>query len=206
MASAGNGLGRRDLFKGAVAAGLTAGLLGPSPARARPPSVLGTPAPWIPDRLQAPPRITQPAGTELFWNEVRKAFPLSDGYIHMNTGTTGSQPVFSLNNLAVYNAWKSRDPRDWQANLAEAFPDVWRTLAQRQADVAATYGANANEIVLSYNTSDACNLIFAGTPWKPGDRIVTTTMEHPGMVGPLCWARDYHGVDVAIVEIPTDFT
>lgn len=206
MSSARAGLGRRELFKGAVAAGLTAGLLGPGQARAKPSPKAGMPWASLPDRLQAPPASSHTPGTESFWNDVRRAFPLSDGYIHMNTGTTGSQPLFSLNNLAVYNLWKSQDPRDWQANLADAFPGLWRTLAQRQAAVAATYGANANEIILSYNTSDACNLIFAGTPWKSGDRIITTTMEHPGMVGPLCWARDYHDVDVAIVEIPTRFT
>jgi len=199
------GLGRREWFKGAAAAGLAAGLLGPREARATQPKP-GMPWASIPDTLSAPPRIMAMQGSEGFWNQVRKAFPLSDDYIHMNTGTTGSQPVFSLNNLAVYNVWKSRDPRDWQANLADAFPDLWRTIAQRQAAVAATYGANANEIVLSYNTSDGCNLIFGGTPWNPGDRIITTTMEHPGMVGPLCWARDYGGAEVAIVEIPSRFT
>ena len=205
MASTKTGLGRRDLFKGAVAAGIAAALP-PGVARAAPRAKPGMPWASMPTELQPPPTLTKPVGTEPFWNEVRKAFALEDGYIHMNTGTTGSQPLFSLNNLAVYNVWKSLDPRDWQANLAAAFPGIWRTLAQRQAAVAATYGANANEIVLSYNTTDGCNLIFGGTPWNPGDRIITTTMEHPGMVGALCWARDYHDVEVAIVEIPTRFT
>ncbi len=76
----------------------------------------------------------------------------------------------------------------------------------RQAAVAAVYGANADEIVLSYNTTDACNLIFAGTPWQPGDRIVTTSFEHPALAGPIAWARDYHGVEVVIVDIPSNFT
>ena len=47
---------------------------------------------------------------------------------------------------------------------------------------------------LSYNTTDACNLIFSGTPWNPGDRIITTSMEHHAIIGPIAWARDYHGV------------
>lgn len=79
-------------------------------------------------------------------------------------------------------------------------------MAARQAQVAEVYGANADEIVLSYNTTDACNLIFAGTPWKPGDRIVTTNLEHPALNGPIAWARDYHGVEVVIVDIPSNFT
>jgi selenocysteine lyase/cysteine desulfurase len=79
-------------------------------------------------------------------------------------------------------------------------------IAARQAAVAAAYGANPDEIVLSYNTTDACNLIFAGTPWQPGDRIITTTFEHPALAGPIAWARDYMGVEVRIIDIPSSFT
>jgi selenocysteine lyase/cysteine desulfurase len=135
----------------------------------------------------------------------------------MNTGTTGSQPLFSLSNLAVYNLWKSVDPRDWQANLNAEYPKLfpyytypWATsgsaMAARQKQVADAFGANVDEIVLSYDTTDACNYIFAGTPWNPGDRIVTTQMEHPACNGPMAWARDYQGVTLAMVNIPSNFT
>ena len=72
--------------------------------------------------------------------------------------------------------------------------------------MAAQYGANPDEIVLSYNTTDACNLIFAGTPWQSGDKIVCTQWEHAAMAGPIAWARDYFGVEVKIVDLPTNFT
>jgi selenocysteine lyase/cysteine desulfurase len=200
--------GRRAFLKGASSAAVLTGLTGKA--------VAAPPAPrcdaGAAAGLQAPPAIDAPRGTEGFWRQLRRAFVLPPNYIHMNTGTTGSQPAFSLNNLAVYNRYKSADPRDWQLNLAADFPDLFPHTAslsattQRQAQVAAAYGANQDEIVLSYNTTDACNLIFAGTPWKPGDRIVTTSMEHPALAGPVAWARDHHGVAVAMVEIPSNFT
>lgn len=62
------------------------------------------------------------------------------------------------------------------------------------------------EIVLSYNTTDACNITFAGTPWEEGDRIITTSFEHPVLVGPINRTPDYHGVGVKIVPIPSIFT
>jgi selenocysteine lyase/cysteine desulfurase len=31
-------------------------------------------------------------------------------------------------------------------------------------------------------------------------------MEHPALQGPIAWARDYHGVEVVQVEIPSNFT
>lgn len=166
--------------------------------------------------LARPPVPTARRGTERYWRQVRQAFLLPDRYIHLNTGTTGSQPRFSLVNLAVYNLYKSLDPRDWEANLNAAFPDLFPVVtsasgalsgvAARQAAIAAQYGANADEIVLSYNTTDASNLIFAGTPWSAGDRIITTHWEHPALRGPTAWARDQFGVEVREIGLPSRFT
>ncbi len=119
-------------------------------------------------------------------------------------------PLFSMSNLAVYNLFKSMDPRDWETNMNNEFPDLFPIgsllrifetgVIPRQQAVAAAYGANDDEIFLSYNTTDALNLIFSGTPWNPGDRIVTTNWEHAAAEGPIAWARDYHGVAVANVS------
>jgi len=200
-------LNRRDFLKGAASTALVAGFVGPNAA-----PVLAQPSKEIerPGKLMPYPQIKGDPAAEKFWKEVSKAFPLPKDYIHMNTGTTGSQPLFSLNNLAVYNAYKGEDPRDWQLNLAADYPDLFpitpSAIAARQAAVAGVYGANADEIVLSYNTTDACNLIFAGTPWQAADRIITTSFEHPALAGPIAWARDYHGVEVVIIDIPSPFT
>ncbi|WP_295587185.1 aminotransferase class V-fold PLP-dependent enzyme [uncultured Lamprocystis sp.] len=202
----GAGIDRRGFLKGFASATVAAGLVGSREVFAGQSSAPGQ----FGRELLAPPAINATPGTEKYWKKVRKAFALADDYIHMNTGTTGSQPEFVQNNLAVYNSYKSRDPRDWSLNLAADFPDLFPVLPSatgaRQLLVANTYGANADEIVLSYNTTDACNLIFAGTPWQPGDRIITTSFEHPALAGPIAWARDYHGVAVEMIDIPSNFT
>ncbi|MCG6984517.1 MAG: twin-arginine translocation signal domain-containing protein, partial [Thiocapsa sp.] len=187
----GAGLDRRDFLKGVASAAATAGIMtAPGVAIATQRSATGLQC--NPLGLEAPPMV-EGLG-EAFWREVRKAFLLPRDYIHMNTGTTGSQPAFSLHNLAVYNRYKVRDPRDWQANLNADFPDLFPYLngsatSARQQWVAETYGADRDEVFLSYNTTDACSLIFAGTPWRPGDRIITTSFEHPALAGPIAWAR-----------------
>jgi selenocysteine lyase/cysteine desulfurase len=210
------GIARRDFLKGIAAAALTAGFISPSEAKAfmdRPGKGCGQNI--LPQTLQPHPVIKEDVGTEQFWAKVRQTFVLPDDYIHMNTGTTGSQPLFSLVNLGVYNLYKCMDPRDWETNLNADYPKLFPVstsilgtsgLASRQAAVAAQYGANDDEIVLSYNTTDACNLIFAGTPWNPGDRIISTSWEHPALEGPIAWAHDYHGVDVELVGLPSNFT
>jgi len=208
------GFGRRDFLKGAVSAAIAAGFVGLHETDAHAVTPANRLNNGLPDTLQPLPSITAAPGTEKFWKQVKRAFTLPDDFIHMNTGTTGSQLLFSQINLAVYNNYKSADPRDWQKNLNADFPDLFAVqnsilglsaIGPRQAAVAAAYGANPDEIVLSYNTTDACNLIFAGTPWQPGDRIITTSMEHNAIIGPIAWARDYHGVEVVVIDIPSNF-
>ncbi len=197
-----HGVGRRELFKRAALA-TAAVTLAPREALAYVPRRHGV------GGLQAPPVLTAPRGTDDFWRQVREAFALPEDYIHMNTGTTGTPPAFVLANLSVYGTYKALDPRDWEANLNADFPALFprapSAIAARQAQVAAAYGADPGEIILSYNTTDACNLIFAGTPWNPGDRIVTTSMEHPALAGPIAWARDHFGVEVVVIDIPSRF-
>lgn len=153
------------------------------------------------------PAISASSGTEGYWTEVRSHFGLADDYIHMNTGTTGSLPLFAQQNLAVMNAYKAADPLNWAKQLATDFPDVFRpnekgdAVATRQAEIAAMYGANADEIMLTYNTTDGCGIVFTGIPWKQGDRIIVTSMEHAGMMGSVTWAQTFHGVDVVTIPL-----
>lgn len=197
---------RRNFMKGAAGGVVAAGALGGGVAlTGAPAQAQSGAAPITQDmRVMAPPTIGAEPGSDAFWEEVRAAFPL-ENYIHMNTGTTGSMPMFVQNNLAVYNHYKSRDPLDWMKNLAADFPSSPATIDAHAAAIAAMYGANEDEIVLSYNTSDGCSIVIGGTPWKAGDRIVTTNLEHSGMLNPIRWARDTHGVEVEVVVIPSNF-
>src|SRR5262249_51925597 len=154
----------------------------------------------LPKDLMAHPSIRGRPTQERFWAQVREAFPLPPRgkYYHYNTGTTGSQPYYSVNNLAVYNMYKSNDPVFWESNLAQdASADLFEiptgtssAISDKQAQIAEMYGANPDEIVLDYDTTDGLIATFAGIKWGPDDRIVTTNMEHPAGQGPVAWARD----------------
>ena len=126
------GFSRRDVMKGASVAGLLS-LVKPGSAMAK-----GHDDEHdhdhdfkmkdLPTQLAPTPTIKGNPADDKFWREVRKQFPLppAGDYCHYNTGTTGSQPFFSINNLAVYNLYKSQDPVQWQANLANDFPELFQ--------------------------------------------------------------------------------
>jgi selenocysteine lyase/cysteine desulfurase len=195
------------MFKGAAAAGLAAALWKPGVAAAGAPKFTASAA----NKLLPHPQILGNPKQEQFWSQVRKAFTLGD-YIHMNTGTTGSPASYVLNNLAVYEAYKALDPRDWELNMAADFPDLFTlpagstsAIGDKQAQIAAMYGADPSEIVLSYNTTHGLAMIFSGIKWNPNDRIITIQMEHPAGIGPISVARDVFGVEVAIIDLPSYF-
>ncbi|MCG6940572.1 MAG: aminotransferase class V-fold PLP-dependent enzyme [Thiohalocapsa sp.] len=210
------GWNRREFIQGVATATAMGGMMGPGVALAGDGHHRNKLR--LPNTLQAPPEIHGDPTHEHYWAKVRRAFTLDQDYIHMNTGTTGSLPAFALANLAVYNLYKAQDPKDWEANLNADYPDLFPLgasvfgpsgLAARQQQVADAYNAaSVSEVVLSYNTTDGCNLIFAGTPWQPGDRIVTTSFEHPALSGPIAWAQATRGVEVVTIDmgLVTPFT
>ena len=117
-------LSRRNLIKGITSASIGAALLGPANVLAANQSCQSRRplrSTQLPNQLMAHPNISGNPTQENFWAQVRDAFPLppKGEYYHYNTGTTGSQPFYSINNLGVYNLYKSNDPVFWERNLAE---------------------------------------------------------------------------------------
>ncbi|HEV2557238.1 MAG TPA: aminotransferase class V-fold PLP-dependent enzyme [Microvirga sp.] len=126
-----------------------------------------------------------------FWGDVRKLFEQKPGVRYMNIGTAGSMPVESLNTLDAESRKAARESLSGYSNF----------LAQRKA-IAAGYGCDADELVMSGNTSDGMCHALLGLVWHPGDEIVTTNHEHPGGNVPMALLQDRFGVVIKRVTLP----
>jgi len=62
-------------------------------------------------------------------------------------------------------------------------------------------GADVGEIALTGNTTEGVNIAVNGTAIHPGDRVVTTSIEHGGGMIPAYWAREKRGAELAIVRL-----
>ena len=120
------------------------------------------------------------------------AFPLDPARTFMNIGTTGSTPIPVLKNLAANNALIARDPTQ-----------SFNTQDMRNL-IAAGFGADPFEIVMSFNTTDGMSKILNGMQFSPGDEIITTNMEHPGGNSPMAITSDRRGVVLRRVNLPTN--
>ena len=120
------------------------------------------------------------------------AFVLDDSKLFMNIGTTGSTPRDVLKNLDKNNTAVAGDPRL-----------TFNTQEMRNT-IASGFGADPNEIVMSFNTTDGMSKIFAGCQFSPGDEIISTNMEHPGGNSPMQITADRSGLIVRRVGLPTN--
>jgi selenocysteine lyase/cysteine desulfurase len=120
------------------------------------------------------------------------AFPLDPARTFMNIGTTGSTPISVLKNLAANNAFIARDPTQ-----------SFNTQDMRNT-IAAGFGSDPFEIVMSFNTTDGMSKIINGMQFSAGDEIITTNMEHPGGNSPMAITADRRGVVLKRVNLPTN--
>lgn len=117
----------------------------------------------------------QPAGNldTGFWRRVENSFVIDRKMLYMNIGGTGSMPRHVLKNHDEYNRVVAKDPT------------FSYSITQMREDIAPSFGANADEFILTTNTTDGMCMSLNGTDWAPGDEIISTEHEHPGGNGPM---------------------
>lgn len=123
--------------------------------------------------------------------QTKPAFILDPDVLYMNIGTTGSTPNHVLKSF-------NEDNREVAENPLETFGGV---TPLRQA-IAPGFGAELEELVISYNTTDGMNKILAGVELGEGDEIVTTNHEHPGGNGPMNILEKRYGVKIVRLALP----
>ncbi|MGK2850364.1 MAG: aminotransferase class V-fold PLP-dependent enzyme [Candidatus Limnocylindrales bacterium] len=128
---------------------------------------------------------------------VRAVLPALAAGIYLNSGTSGPLPAETgavLTQMADYELDVGRGHTD-------GFMDFLDRMAEARASIAALLTADIDDIGLTHGATDGMNIGLFGIDWAPGDRAVTTRMEHPGGSGPLVVLRERRGVDVEFLDI-----
>lgn len=128
---------------------------------------------------------------------VRGALPALAAGIYLNTGSVGPMPAETAAAMAEITEYELRTGRSHPSDV----PAMLQRMDEARAAVAAVLTADVDDIGLTHATTDGMNIGVWGIDWRPGDRVVTTNLEHPGGIGPLYMLRDRRGVDVRIVDV-----
>ena len=148
--------------------------------------------------VQVRRNLKKPVGIDdAGWKNVRSQFILDKGLTYMNNASLGMPPAVVAE--AVYEGYGaiSREPLHGKHDLQEKIAN------EVIPNLANTFSAEADEIVLTRNASEALHLQAIGLELKRGDEVIITTQEHPAGHRPWMFRKEHEGVRVKEVFIPS---
>lgn len=125
--------------------------------------------------------------------EGRALFPVLERFAYLNAGTLGPLAQPTLDAMTArdrFDQEQGRGGRAW-------FDDMFALRARVRSKVAGLIGASPETVAITSSTTDGCNVVVAGLGLRPGDEIVTTDSEHPGLLLPL----HVSGATVRLAEV-----
>ena len=126
--------------------------------------------------------------------KFREQFPVLERIAFLNAGTCGPLP-----GPAVGVATRVLDESTRSGRSSMYFDQMLALATQRRAAYAALLNAQPADVALTGSTSEGIVRVLSGLELRPGDEIVTSDEEHPGLYGPLSAARAQRGVTVRVV-------
>jgi L-cysteine/cystine lyase len=115
------------------------------------------------------------------FEEARAQFPVLERYAYLNAGTNG--PLARATVEAI-TEWNQRDLE--QGRFGKAYFDQILALRDRaREELARVLEVAPENVALVSSTTNACNVVLAGLGLTADDEIVTTDVEHFGLLGPL---------------------
>jgi L-cysteine/cystine lyase len=129
--------------------------------------------------------------------QLRAQLPAVQTTGYFNTGSNGPLPIVAVEAAAA--ALRRELER------GRIVPGTYEANRERNRSVAALagkiFGADADEMALTHSASEGLSTALMGMTWRPGDEIVSTTEEHPGLLLPLALLARRFAVITRYAEI-----
>ncbi|MHB1807673.1 MAG: aminotransferase class V-fold PLP-dependent enzyme [Solirubrobacteraceae bacterium] len=124
--------------------------------------------------------------------ELRGNFPVCEEHCYLNAGTDGPLPRQAL--AAAGRELASEAELGRTASHFERRADL---AAELRAGYARLLACEPEELALTTCTTEGLAIVIDGLSLAPGDEILTSDEEHPGLLGALAVAREVCGASVS---------
>lgn len=124
---------------------------------------------------------------------LRAQFPVLQRLAYLNAGTNGPLPTAAV---AAAREQLEREQSEGRAGMTH-FERRVALIDELRAAYAARVGCAAPDLALTTSTTEGIARVLLSLDLRPGDEIVTSDEEHPGVLGPLS-AQRARGVRVRV--------
>jgi len=125
-------------------------------------------------------------------HDFRAEFPVTERVAYLNSGTDGPVP---RRGYEAAREWLRAELEEGRAGRAH-FDRMMDTRAALRERLAETLGCSPSHVALTGSTTDGMATALNALPLGPGDEVLTSEVEHPGLLAPLEGARRRNGFDV----------
>ena len=127
----------------------------------------------------------------------RENFPGLAGKVYFNFGGQGTMPQSALEAVIKTHQYIQQvGPFSLEINAW-----ITRGLAEIRKAIATELNTTPNTITLTENVTAGCNIALWGISWQPGDSILMTDCEHPGVIATVGEISRRFGVKVTVCPI-----
>jgi selenocysteine lyase/cysteine desulfurase len=129
-------------------------------------------------------------------SQFRAEFPVLEHRAYLNAGTDGPAPRRAIDAASARMRFELENGRAGHEHF-----DAMIALMQRRRELlAGLLGCTPEEVGLTHSTTDGVNIVLGGLDIQPGDELLTSDEEHPGLLAPLAAARHRRGA--VIRQVP----
>ncbi len=133
------------------------------------------------DSAYSKTKINHSLQGDLFWNQIRTQFPLTQDRVYFNNGTFGPAP------FAVQKAMEeSLQVINTSGEYGSTDPD--------REKLASFLGIKTSELSLTHNTTEGINIMAWGISLEKGDEVILTNHDHVGNALPWLNRAKLHGI------------
>lgn len=138
------------------------------------------------------------AGADDAWRQAaRGGLPALSTDTYLNTGGAGPLPAVAIDAMRRMLAAQEAHGR-----MSAAAVDASRERQARLRSAAgAVIGCPGAEMAIAQSSTHGMNVVIWGLGLRPGDEVVTTGMEHPGLAVPLARACAAAGATLRMVDV-----
>ena len=128
------------------------------------------------------------------FEEARAAFPVLEHLAYLNAGTNGPLARPTVEAMLAEQVLDVAQGRGGEPY----FSRVLEMREEARARLAATLLVEPAQVSLTRSTTEGCNLVLAGLDLGPDDEVVTSDVEHFGLLGALAVSK------ARVVAVPPD--